>query len=171
MTRRAAATGADEKDMPEGLPAALSVDSGGLEPGMVLVTIRKDSAPQIIVLVDFPRPEIARTLSANGRAHWGTKLRATSVVLDYLHAALARQYVWSMAPPVRVTYRWIVPTRTKRDQDNHHGSGVVKAIQDALVRHNVLLGGDHSEALESSVEIVYEKGRRALEIVLEEAPR
>ncbi len=125
---------------------------------------------QRLFLPDFPSPAIARTLSPNGRAHWGAKRRAQIDVETVIWIALNRLDcpLMPIAPPAHVTYRWIVPDRRRRDLDNH-GTGVVKVIQDYLVKYGILPGGDHAEALTSRVEIVYEKGRRALEIILEPA--
>lgn len=123
---------------------------------------------QTIVLLDFPAPDIARALSPNGRAHWAAKKRAKTEVRTALWEALTRARPRPTAPPVLVRYRWVVPDRKKRDLDNH-STGVVKAVQDYLVQEGLFPGGDHSTALTSQVEIVYEKGQRRLEIVIEPA--
>lgn len=122
--------------------------------------------PQWIVLEDFPSTEVARTLSPNGRAHFGSVIRAKKAVRDRIVAAVHMQEPFPVAPPARVLYRWIVPDKRKRDLDNH-GTGVVKVIQDSLVRLGVLPGGDHAEVLTSRVEIVVQKYRRAMEICAE----
>ena len=127
---------------------------------------------QRLILEDFPPVDLARALSSNGRAHWAVRQKAKKAVqIAVWEAWVCRQDdLVPVPPPARVTYRWIVPDRKERDIDNHHGSGVVKACQDALVKLVKLLpGGDHATALTSSVEIVYEKGRRALVIEIEPA--
>lgn len=126
------------------------------------------TGPMTLVLPDFPLPEISRALSPNGRVHWAERKRARDVVQNAVWEAwVSRQdEVTPVPPPAHVTYRWIVPDRKARDLDNH-STGVVKAAQDTLVRLKLLPGGDHAAALTSTVEIVYEKGQRRLEIVLE----
>lgn len=67
---------------------------------------------------------------------------------------------------VRITYRWVMPDRRRRDLDNHT-TGVVKAVQDALVTHTLIDADDTSCVIGIETQIVYEKGRRALEIAIE----
>lgn len=126
-----------------------------------------EPATQTLVVEDFPSPELALTLSPNGRAHWAVRQKAKNVVRDAVWTAwVTRQFeLVPVHPPVHVTYRWIVPDRKHRDIDNA-STGVVKVAQDTLVRLGMLPGGDHSTVLTSHTEIVYEKGQRRLEIVL-----
>lgn len=123
---------------------------------------------QVLVIPDFPSPALARVMSPNGTAHWRDKQRAAAQIVEYLKVAVLMRVVplTPMAPPVHATYRWIVPDRRHRDIDNHHGSRVVKVVQDWLVARGVLPAGDHSTVLTSHTEIVYEKGQRRMEIVL-----
>lgn len=121
--------------------------------------------PWRLIVPDFPSVEIARALSPNGRPHWAERNKAKKAVRDAVWAAWVcrRDELPPMPPPVHVTYRWIVPDRIKRDLDNH-STGTTKAAQDFLVRQKLLPGGDHSTALTSTVEIVYERGQRRFEI-------
>jgi hypothetical protein len=157
---------------PQRVPVALGTGSGYASP-CPLEALSGDSGPkptpgtpqaQTVILDDFPLPEIARTLSPNGRAHWRTKSRAADVVRKNVWVAVMTQGIRPVPPPVHVTWRWIVPDRRRRDQDNH-GTGVVKVAQDRLVSLGIL-AADHSDALTGHVEIVYERGARRLEIVL-----
>lgn len=122
---------------------------------------------QVLVLDNFPSPDVSRCLSPNGRAHWRLRQVAKEAVVEAVWAAwVSRQdELHPVPPPAHVTYRWIMPDRRHRDLDNH-GTGVVKAVQDTLVRLKLLPGGDHSTALTSTVEIVYEKGSRRMEIAM-----
>ena len=131
----------------------------------VLGVPEPSTAVQTLIIPDFPSVDIARTLSPNGRAHWVARQKAKESVAEAVWAAwVSRQdELRPMPPPVHVTYRWIVPDRRHRDLDNH-GTGVVKVVQDTLVRLKLLPGGDHSTALTSTVEIVYEKHQRRLEV-------
>ena len=123
------------------------------------------TAVQTLVIPDFPSVEIARALSPNGRAHWRERAAWRAVVREAVWAAWVyrQDELRPVHPPARVTYRWIVPDRRARDLDNH-GTGVTKSVQDTLVRLKLLPGGDHSTALTSTVEIIYEKGIRRMEI-------
>lgn len=162
MTRRSPGTGRASGAQKSTLVASESA----IAPKSTTGTFEPWTRPQWIVLEDFPSPEIARTLSPNGRAHFGTVIRAKKSVRERIVAAVHVQEPFPVAPPARVLYRWIVPDNRRRDLDNH-GTGVVKVIQDSLVKLGVLPGGDHSEALTSRVEIVVQKYRRAMEICLE----
>lgn len=130
-------------------------------------TSEPSTAVQTLIVPDFPSPALARTLSPNGRAHWNVRQKAKKAVRDAVWAAwvVRQDELRPVPPPAHVTYRWIVPDRRHRDFDNH-STGVVKTTQDWLVARGILPGGDHTTALTSHVEIVYEKGRRAFEIVL-----
>lgn len=125
---------------------------------------------QTLVLDAFPPPAISRALSPNGRAHWAAKKRARERVEMIVGAAIITQRLTDelCGGRVRITYRWIFPDRRKRDLDNH-STGVVKVVQDCLVRLGMIDADDTSCVVGLNTEVVYEKGRRALEIVIEPA--
>lgn len=123
---------------------------------------------QRLVLEDFPQPHVARALSPNGRAHWGVRNKARKGVAALVAGESLWRRIQPMTGPVRVTFRYIRPTRGRVDLDNL-STGVSKACLDALVRQGVLEDDDSRHVVELRVEAVYEKGRRALEIVMEEA--
>jgi Holliday junction resolvase RusA-like endonuclease len=129
------------------------------------------SGVQTLVLRDFPDVKTARTLSPNGRAHWATRKRARERVETLVGVSIFEQRLSDalLGWPVRIVYRWVVPDRRKRDLDNH-GTGVVKVVQDCLVRLGMIDADDATCVVEAKTEIVYEKGQRRLEIVLEPAP-
>lgn len=131
----------------------------------VLKAAERIQGEQWLVFEDFPSTAIARALSPNGRAHWASRERAANAVKACV-AVYVRQYEpFPVRAPATVLYRWVFPDHRKRDLDNH-GTGVIKKIQDTLVQEGVLPDGDHSDVLTSRVEIVVQKGRRALEIRL-----
>jgi len=70
--------------------------------------------------------------------------------------------------PVRITYRWVMPDRRRRDLDNH-STGVVKVVQDCLARLGLIDADDTSCVVASATQIVVEKGRRALIVVIDPA--
>jgi hypothetical protein len=63
---------------------------------------------------------------------------------------------------------YVMPNERARDQDNYSGSGVTKAVIDVLVKGQWLDGDDTARLRLAPVEIRVEKGRRALELQLEE---
>lgn len=143
-------------DGPEWAPEAKIVS--GAVPGA------SGPSTQRLVLLDFPVPAIARSLSPNGRVHWAEKARAADAVRLAVWLAVETQPLTPPPPPVHIVWRWIVPDRRRRDVDNH-STGVIKVAQDHLVKLGVL-AADHSEVVTSHTEIVYERGSRRLEIEL-----
>lgn len=123
---------------------------------------------QRLVLEDFPQPALARALSPNGRAHWGVEKRAKDAVAVVVVAGIRTSGLRPVGGPVRLTCRWVFPTRARRDLDNL-STGVVKRLIDVLREQEILADDDSRHVVELRVEAVYEKGRRALEIVMEEA--
>lgn len=123
---------------------------------------------QTLILEDFPSSTIARALSPNGRAHWAARSRARNVVESIVGLAIIRQRLSDelLGGPVRITYRWVMPDRRRRDLDNH-STGVVKVVQDCLARLGMIDADDTSCVVAIETQIVVERGRRALEIVLE----
>lgn len=70
--------------------------------------------------------------------------------------------------PVVATFRWIVPTKARRDLDNLASNGIVKAALDQFVKSEYLTDDSSKHVVEVRTEMAYEKGRRALEITLTE---
>jgi Holliday junction resolvase RusA-like endonuclease len=67
-----------------------------------------------------------------------------------------------------MTFRFIRPTRGRIDIDNL-STGVTKAVLDSLVRGGWLVDDDSTHVVAVTAEAVYERGRRALVVVMEEA--
>ena len=121
---------------------------------------------QVLILEDFPRPDIARTLSPNGRAHWTAKRKARLSVIDYVVVHAIKSGLRRMPAPVQLYLTYIMPDRRTRDQDNY-STGVTKAVIDILVKGQ-WLDGDSTDLLRlAPVEVRVEKGRRALELRFE----
>lgn len=125
---------------------------------------------QRIVLENLDAKTVQR-LSANGlgrgQSFW-PRSNARKRVMAAVYA-LAIEAGWQQfAMPVTATFRWIVPTRGRRDIDNLASNGIVKAALDALKGEDRWLVDDSSQyVIEVRTEMAYEKGRRALEITLE----
>lgn len=134
-------------------------------------TTTDTSAPslrsQTLVLEGFPQPATARALSPNGRLHWGGQKRAKELVTMVVIAGIRTSGLRPVDGPVRLTCRWIFPTRARRDLDNL-STGVVKRLIDVLREQKILADDDSRHVVELRAEAVYEKGRRALVIVMEE---
>lgn len=128
------------------------------------------TAVQTLVLENFPRPEIARALSPNGRAHWAVKRKARLNVVDHVTVAAIKSGLRLMQAPVLIRLKYVMPDHKLRDQDNYSGGGVTKAVIDTLVNGQWLEGDDSARLQIAPVELVTEKGRRALEITLENLP-
>lgn len=123
------------------------------------------------VVLDRLDPQVVGRLSPNGRSqsHW-PRTNARNRVMAAFYAAAVAQGLERPCGPVRVTFRWIVPTRARRDLDNLAANGVVKACLDVLSHEDLgWLPDDSSEHVrEVRTELEYEKGRRALVVVIEE---
>lgn len=123
---------------------------------------------QTLVLPDFPQPAVARVLSPNGgRAHWATAKRAKDAVQllvaeTALKDGLERMHGFVVMQPI-----WTFPTHGRHDPDNL-GTGVLKAVLDALVRGRWLEDDStkHVRLMPPEVRVV--KGVRALELRFEE---
>lgn len=124
---------------------------------------------QTLVLEDFPRPDVARALSPNGRTHWAAKKKVRDLVEWIVGNAIFDQRLTDelLGRQVRITYRWIFPDHRRRDIDNH-STGVVKVVQDSFVRLGLIDADDTSCVVGITTEIAVEKGRRALEIEITE---
>ncbi len=122
----------------------------------------------VLVLEDFPQPATARALSPNGRVHWAPKRIARLSVVDHVTVAALRSGLQRLRAPVTLHVVYTVPDHRHRDQDNYT-TGVLKVAIDTLVRGGWLPDGDDTEHLHiEPVEVVVQKGRRALELRLEE---
>lgn len=158
-------------DRPGGAGAAtgviLSPEMAEKVSNVGLVDSRRSPRVQRLVLTDFPDPKIARALSPNGRVHWATRKRAREVVECVVGTAIFEQRLSDelLGHRVRITYRWVMPDRRRRDLDNH-STGVVKCVQDCLVRLGVIDADDTSCVTAISTEVVYEKGQRRLEVTI-----
>ena len=122
--------------------------------------------PQRLIL-DPIDPKLVQRLSANSRAqsHW-PRTNAKNAVKDRVFNEAVYQRLRPFAVPVSVTFRWIVPTRGRRDLDNLASNGIVKASLDALVEGRWLADDSSQWVREVRTEMEYERGRRALEITL-----
>jgi hypothetical protein len=116
---------------------------------------------QRLVLEHFPTATTARVLSPNGRAHWASKHAATRSVRGVVAAHALRQELNAMHGLVEIQPTFVYPVARKRDDDNL-GTGVMKAVRDALVGRGYLEADDmaHVRQLRPIVEI--QRGRRAL---------
>lgn len=123
---------------------------------------------QALVLEDFPRPEIARTLSPNGRAsHWA-KSRAKIKVLEALKVALQQANLQPMEPPIVMRARFTYPVERRRDDDNL-ATGVLKVLRDGLVKAGVVPEDNTKVFRQLSPEVNVERGVRRLTLELAEA--
>lgn len=120
----------------------------------------------MLVLPNFPSPDVARALSPNGRKHWSAKKTAREWVAARVALALHLHPVPPVTGRARLAIRWVFPQERKRDLDNHT-TGVVKALIDALVQAQVLSADDSAHLELAPVEIVVERGQRRMELTLE----
>lgn len=109
-------------------------------------------------------------LSPNGRGqvHW-VRTKERERVMETVRMTALAQRLRPMREVVRVTFRWVVPDRRARDLDNLAASGCVKATLDSLVKGEWLVDDSTRYVSEVRTEVVYEKGRRALVVILEAA--
>jgi Holliday junction resolvase RusA-like endonuclease len=128
-----------------------------------------DSGAQRLVL-DPLDPKLVQRLSANGRSqsHWPRTNARNDVMARVIYQALYQQLP-KFATPVTVLFRWVVPTRGRRDLDNLASNGIVKATLDSLVEGKWLPDDSSQWVREVRTEMVYERGRRALEVEIEPA--
>lgn len=129
--------------------------------------LSRPTGPMTLILDNFPSPDIARALSPNGRTHWAEKKRAREAVQVAFYLAALQQGLDVFDGQVRITYRWVFPDHRARDLDNL-STGVVKALQDCLVKADVIRADDTSCVVGMSVEVSVEKGRRALVVTVQE---
>jgi hypothetical protein len=121
---------------------------------------------QRLVLDQFPRPSVARTLSPNGRAHHMQRARATEAVAIHVRVMAIMQGLRKMHGHVVMQPTFVYPVRRKRDDDNA-ATGVLKSVRDSLVRGGWLEADDVEQLRQLPVEMRIEKGRRALELSFE----
>jgi hypothetical protein len=122
---------------------------------------------QAITIEDFPRPEIARQLSPNGRAHWAVRQKARRTVVDHVTAAALRGGLQRMRGLVVLHVTFVYGEHRTRDQDNLT-TGVMKALIDCLVKGGWLAADDMTHLRIAPVDVRIEKGRRAVELRFEE---
>lgn len=123
------------------------------------------TGPQTLILEDFPSVADVKLLGPNsGSANRYALGRARKAVQVRVCVAVLRQGIRSVPPPVHVILRYVMPDDIHRDADNFAAIG--KPAIDGLVRSGIL-AGDNAARLTQRVEFVKERGRRALEIVLE----
>jgi hypothetical protein len=123
---------------------------------------------QALTIEDFPRPEVARTLSPNGRSHWAVKRKARLTVVDHVTTAAIRGGLRRMKGLVVLHMVYVYPQERTRDADNLSGAGVTKALIDCLVKGGWLDADDTTHLRLAPVEVRVEKGRRAVELRFEE---
>jgi Holliday junction resolvase RusA-like endonuclease len=121
---------------------------------------------QRLVVEDFPSTADARALSPNGRAHWATKNAARKEVASAVKIEGTRSGLHAASGPVRLTFCYVFPDRRKRDIDNLT-TGVTKVAIDALVRGRWLAADDSEHVVGVQALAVVQRGRRALEIIIE----
>jgi Holliday junction resolvase RusA-like endonuclease len=119
---------------------------------------------QTLVLDDFPDPQLARRLSPNGRVHWAVRAKAKDAARRRIACECLLQRIVPPDAPVRLTFRWCFPTLGRHDIDNLIATA--KPLIDALVEAGVLDDDDSTHVVAVTAEVAYEKGRRALEIVI-----
>jgi Holliday junction resolvase RusA-like endonuclease len=125
---------------------------------------------QTLILTDFPSPEISRALSPNGRVHWATRRSARMEVESAVVVEATVSRLRPISGPVRMTFRYVFPTRRRRDIDNLT-TGVTKAALDALVRGRWIEADDSEHVLSVTAAAVVEPNQRRLEITLAPASR
>lgn len=122
---------------------------------------------QTLTLPDFPRPDMARLLSPNGRAHWAAKRKARLYVIDTVVVWAIKSGLRHMHGPVTMQPVFTYPIARKRDDDNL-GTGILKAVRDALVNGGWLEADDVEHLYQDRPEVVVQKGVRSLELRFEE---
>lgn len=146
----------------------LSVDSDASGADLVFLGGKEGPGRQTLILDDFPDPDVARTLSPNGRAHWRDKQKAGQVVYWTVIAALQRQPITPMTGRVVLRPTFVFPQHRRRDDDNL-ATGVMKVVRDALVARGVLADDSTKHVRQEPVQVVVRRGQRRLEIVLASA--
>lgn len=120
---------------------------------------------QILILEEFPDPRLARQLSPNGRVHWATRAMAKKEAAHRIAGACLLQRITPVDGLCRLVFRWVFPTAGRHDVDNCIATA--KPMIDSLVEAGVLEDDDSRHVVSVTAEVAYERGRRALEIVVE----
>lgn len=120
-----------------------------------------------MVLEDFPSPKLARQLSPNGRVHWAVRAEAKREAAHRIACECLLQRVYAIDGPVRLTFRWVFPTAGRHDLDNLIAT--CKPLIDAMVTGGLLDDDDSTHVVAIAAEVRHEKGRRAMEILIEPA--
>jgi len=120
---------------------------------------------QRLVLDQFPRPEIARALSPNGRPHWTARRVARLLVTDVVTVAAVRSGLRHMHGHVTIQPVWVFEVARRRDGDNL--TSILKAVQDSLVRGGWLADDSVEHVTLLPPEVRIERGKRALELSFE----
>lgn len=121
---------------------------------------------QTLILDGYPSTAQAQLLGPNnGTRRWGVA-KERAAIHERVAVEVLAQGVRPVAPPVVVTFTYVVPTRAARDWDNY--ALIAKPVQDGLVKAGIL-AGDHFEMLTGIVRFRVEKRQRRLEIRLEPA--
>lgn len=118
---------------------------------------------QTLVLPNFPRPDMARALSPNGRAHWAVKRKARVYVVEHVMLYARQAGLQPMRGMVTLWPIFTYPDNRRRDDDNL-ATGVMKAVRDCLVNGGWLVADDtdHLRQMTPGVSVV--KGQRSLEL-------
>lgn len=119
-----------------------------------------------LVLESFPRTDTARILSPNGRSHWTTRRKHVELVHLGVKARALLGGLPRMTGYVTLWPTFVYPIKRARDDDNL-ATGVMKAVRDALVKGGWLEADDVDHLRQMPVEVVVQKGRRALELRFE----
>jgi hypothetical protein len=120
---------------------------------------------QVIVLDGFPTTAQVRLLGPNsGHRNRYAVSACRQFVKGWAKLEAGRQGIVPVAPPVRVTLRYVMPDARVRDEDNFAIVG--KSAIDGLVKAGIL-AGDDSKRLTERVVFVISPGARRLEIVIE----
>lgn len=166
MTERRAAYTTKSADARQTLSAS---KSGVLGPETSCQARASEWSGQTLVIDPLDKALVAR-LSANSRSqvHW-PRTNAKNRVKTIVAVLADKAGLPKIGVPVTVTFRWIVPTRGRRDLDNLASNGIVKASLDSLVEAKRLPDDSSVWVREVKTEMAYEKGQRRLEIVLEPA--
>jgi hypothetical protein len=94
--------------------------------------------------------------------------RVRSAVQGLVKVQATKQRIRPVAPPVRLTLRYVFSDDRHRDADNF--AVIAKPVVDGLVKSGVLSGDNAARLPTPAVEFVKERGARRLEIILEPAP-
>jgi hypothetical protein len=123
------------------------------------------SGRQTLILDNFPSVADVKILGPNsGTANRYALSKARKRVHARVWAAVLRQGIYRVAPPVHVTLRYVMPDEKHRDADNFAAIG--KPVIDGLVKAQIL-AGDNAARLTQRIEFVKERGARRLEVLLE----